>query len=210
MIFLFNGKINIRGLFYLLLQPEKSILEITITIFLFLAVSLGSFALAWYTGALHHKVGVRLPYSFILISSIASVLFFIAGYLPAQAVIHYLPGYSCIAGQLIVLIIGIKLIAEAIRFNPEEKIVLIDDRQTTIIVSLAKGINYLFIGMGIGFCFVLHYYVFIILFGLEIMAITSGLLSGNRFGLQRSIRTLLLISGIAVVSAAIRSIFVQI
>jgi hypothetical protein len=41
------------------------------------------------------------------------------------------------------------------------------------------------------------------------MAITSGLLSGNRFGLQRSIRTLLLISGIAVVSAAIRSIVVH-
>jgi len=184
-------------------------LEVIVTIFLFLALSLGGFALAWYTGALHRKVAVRLPYLFILVSGIASVLFFIAGYLPAQAVIHYLPDYSCIAGQLIVLIIGIKLIAEAIRFNPEEKIVLIDDRQTTIIVSLAKGINYLFIGMGLGFCYVLNFYVFIVLFGLEIMAIASGLLSGNRFGLHRSIRTLLLISGIAVVAAAIRSIFVQ-
>jgi putative Mn2+ efflux pump MntP len=191
------------------LQPEKITLEVVVTIFLFLALSLGSFAPAWYTGALHHKLGVRLPYSFILISGISSVVFFIAGYFPAQSAIHYLPDYSCIAGQLIVLIVGIKLIAEAIRFNPEEKIVLIDDRQTLIIVSLAKGINYLFIGMGLGFCYVLNFYVFIVLFGLEIMAIASGLLSGNRFGLHRSIRTLLLISGIAVVTAAIRSIFVQ-
>jgi putative Mn2+ efflux pump MntP len=191
------------------LQPEKITLEVVVTIFLFFALSLGSFALAWYTGALHRKVAVRLPYPLILVSGIASVIFFIAGYFPAQAVLHYLPGYSCIAGQLIVLIIGVKLMAEAIRFNPEEKIVLIDDRQTLIIVSLAKGINYLFIGMGLGFCYVLNFYVFIVLFGLEIMSIASGLLSGNRFGLHRSIRTLLLISGIAVVSAAIRSIFVQ-
>jgi hypothetical protein len=63
--------------------------------------------------------------------------------------------------------------------------------------------------MGLGFCYVLNFYVFIVLFGLEIMSIVSGLLSGNRFGLHRSIRTLLLISGIAVVAAAIRSIFVQ-
>jgi putative Mn2+ efflux pump MntP len=191
------------------LQPEKITLEVVVTIFLFFALSLGSFALAWYTGALHRKVAVRLPYPLILVSGIASVIFFIAGYFPAQAVLHNLPGYSCIAGQLIVLIIGVKLMAEAIRFNPEEKIVLIDDRQTLIIVSLAKGINYLFIGMGLGFCYVLNFYVFIVLFGLEIMSIVSGLLSGNRFGLHRSIRTLLLISGIAVVAAAIRSIFVQ-
>ena len=184
-------------------------MEIVITIFLFLALSLGSFAPAWYTGALHHKLGVRLPYSFILISGISSVVFFIAGYLPAQSAIHYLPDYSCIAGQLIVLIVGIKLIAEAIRFNPEEKIVLIDDRQTSIILSLAKGINYLFIGMGIGLCYALNFYSFIILFGLEIMAIASGLMLGNHFGLKRSIRTLFLISGVAVVAAAIRSIVVQ-
>ena len=181
-------------------------MEATITLFLIFALALGSFAPAWYTGSLHYRIKLRLPWALILTSATIHTLFFTIGYLPAMALNRFMPEYACLAGQFIVFIVGLKLIVEAIRFNPEEKIVLIDDRQSLLLVGAARGFNYLLIGLGLGFCIRFNLHFLYILFAAEALAIGSGLLLGQRYGLKTIIRTLFLISGIAIVAAATRSI----
>ncbi|MBW6491384.1 MAG: manganese efflux pump [Lentimicrobium sp.] len=184
-------------------------MESAVTLFLFLALALGSFAPAWYTGSLHKKVDVRLPFMVLLTGPLTHTLFFAAGIFSSLALSDYLPAYACIAGQLIILIIGFKLIIESIRFNPEEKIILIDDRKVMILVGLARGFTYLLIGLGLGFCGGFDPRFLIILFVLEIVAHAAGLLSGYRFGLKSVIRTLFLLSGIAILATALRTLILQ-
>lgn len=184
-------------------------METAVTLFLFLALAVGSFAPAWYTGSLHRKVGIRLPFAAILTGPLIHTLFFAAGIFAAQAMRDFLPGYACMAGQFIILIIGLKQIIESIRFNPEEKIMLIDGPKVLIGLGLARGFNYLLIGLGLGFCGVFHPVFFTFLFTAEVAAISSGLLSGYRFGLKSAIRTLLLLSGIAIFASALRTLILQ-
>jgi putative Mn2+ efflux pump MntP len=192
------------------LLPQKIIqLEPVVTLFLIAALALGSFAPAWYTGSLHKKVNVKQPWAMIFTSAGINTLFFTIGYLPIQALGRYMPEYACLAGQFIVLIIGLKLIIEAIRFNPEEKIILVDDSNALILVGLARGINYLMIGLGLGFCGNFNPNFLYIIFAAEAIAIYSGLILGHRIGLKAIIRTLFLISGIAILAVATRSIILQ-
>ena len=181
-------------------------MEVAVTVFLITALALGSFAPAWYTGSLHNKIKVKMPWALIFTSAAIHTLFFALGYLPAEALNIYMPGYACLAGQFVVFIVGFKLIVEAIRFSPEEKIVLVDDRQSLILVGAARGFNYFLIGLGLGLCtgFSLHYLY--ILFAAEAAAIASGLVLGERYGLRAIIRTLFLISGIGILAVALRSI----
>ena len=193
--------------FYLILRPEKYIkLEVAVTLFLIVALALGSLAPAWYTGSLHNKLKIRMPWALLFTSAAIHTLFFALGYLPAEALNRFMPGYACFAGQFIVFIVGLKLIVEAIRFYPEEKIVLIDDRQSLLLVGVARGFNYFLIGLGLGFCAGFNLYFLYILFAFEAAAIAFGLLLGQRYGLRAIIRTLFLISGIGILTAAVRSI----
>ncbi len=184
-------------------------MEPAVTLFLIAALALGSFAPAWYTGSLHQKVNVKLPWGMILSSAAFNTVFFSIGYLSMQSLSRFMPEYACLAGQFIVFIIGLKLIIEAIRFNPEEKIILVDDSNSLILVGLARGINYLLIGFGLGFCSGFNLFFLYILFAAEVIAISSGLILGHRIGLKAIIRTLFLISGIAILAAATRSIILQ-
>jgi putative Mn2+ efflux pump MntP len=192
------------------LLPQKTFeLEPVVTMFLIAALALGSFAPAWYTGSLHRKLDVKLPWTMIFTSSAINTLFFGLGYFSIQALGRFMPEYACLAGQFILFIIGLKLIIEAIRFNPEEKIILVDDSQALMLVGLARGINYLLIGVGLGFCNNFNLTFLYILFAAEAIAILSGLILGHRIGLKSIIRTLFLISGIAILAAATRSIILQ-
>lgn len=181
-------------------------MEVTVILFLIIALALGSFAPAWYTGSLHHKIKLRLPWALLVTSAAIHTFFFTLGYLPAEALNRFLPGYACLAGQFIVFIVGLKLIVESIRFSPEEKIVLIDDWQSLLLVGIARGFNYFLIGLGLGFCSGLNLNFLYILFAAEAIAIASGLFLGRRYGLKTIIRTLFLISGIGILAAATRSI----
>lgn len=184
-------------------------MEPIVTLFLIFALALGSFAPAWYTGSLHRKVNVKLPWAMILTSATINTSFFILGYFSIQALSRFMPEYACLAGQFILFIIGLKLIIEAIRFNPEEKIILVDDSHALMLAGLARGINYLLIGIGLGFCSSFNLFFLYILFAAEAIAIASGLMLGHRIGLKAIIRTLFLISGIAILAAATRSIILQ-
>ena len=147
-----------------------------------------------------------MPWALLFTSAAIHTLFFTLGYLPAEALIRFMPGYACFAGQFIVLIVGLKLIIEAIRFSPEEKIVLVDDWQSLLLVGIARGFNYFLIGLGLGFCSGFNLQFLYILFAAEAAAIGSGLLLGQNYGLKAIIRTLFLISGIAILATAGRSI----
>ena len=147
-----------------------------------------------------------MPWALLFTSAAIHTLFFALGYLPAVALNRFMPGYACFTGQFIVLIVGLKLILEAIRFSPEEKIILVDDWQSLLLVGTARGFNYLLIGMGLGFCTGFNLQFLIIIFAAEAVAIASGLFLGKRYGLKAIIRTLFLISGIGILAAALRAI----
>lgn len=147
-----------------------------------------------------------MPWALIYSSAAIHTLFFTLGYLPVEALNRFLPGYACLAGQFVVLIVGLKLVVESIRFSPEEKIVLVDDWQSLLLVGTARGFNYFLIGMGLGFCTGFNLYFLYILFAAEAVAIASGLLTGQRYGLKATIRTLFLISGIGILAVAVRAI----
>ncbi len=147
-----------------------------------------------------------MPWALLFTSAVIHTLFFILGYLPAEALHRFMPGYACFAGQFIVFIVGLKLILEAIRFSPEEKIVLVDDWQSLLLVGTARGFNYFLIGMGLGFCTGFNLGFLYIIFAAEAIAIASGLILGRRYGLKATIRTLFLISGVGILSAAVSNI----
>lgn len=181
-------------------------METPILIFLFLALALGSFAPSWYTGSLHKKLGIRIPY-LLAVSAVFNVVFFAAGYFSAVFFAGKLTFNAGIAGAAVILITGLKLILESVRFSPEEKIVLVDDAKTVFLVSLSRGFNYFFAGLGTGLCIVVPGSGFAMIFGFEVLAVVSGLFSGQRFGLKPQIRSLFLISGVGVAAVALRSVF---
>ena len=147
-----------------------------------------------------------MPWAIIFTSASIHTLCFAMGHLSAFALSELMPGYACLAGQFIILIVGLKLSIEAIRFTPEEKIVLADDWSSILLVGAGRGFNYFLIALGLGFCTGFDLHLLYFLFAAEAIAIASGLILGERYGLKAIIRTLFLISGIGILAFAGRSI----
>lgn len=117
-------------------------------ILILIALVTESFSTSWNSGAIHAKLKeqlpVRLPFSLAVIKSVVLALGLFIGMMASG----YLPFFT--TPYALVFIIGLKIITESFRFAPEERIVLVDNTKTLLLVSVAGSFNTLFIGLGLG------------------------------------------------------------
>lgn len=123
---------------------------LTEIIIITIAIAADSFITAWYSGAIHFKLQEKLtskmPVSFFAGRTIAIT----AGVASGTALLGYIGEYSYFFGILLMILIGLKFVIEMVKFIPEEKIILIDNNKTLLLLTIAGSINTYFIGMGLG------------------------------------------------------------
>lgn len=125
-------------------------MSITEIVVLALAMATDSFIISWFSGALHKKLSVNLDAGFPFFLSVGRTLMIALGIVAGLSGVSLISEFSYPAGLILITVIGIKLGIEVLNFNPEEKVVLIDNRKTMILLITAGSINTFFAGMGIG------------------------------------------------------------
>jgi len=111
--------------------------------------------------------------------------------------------YASMAYALL-FIIGLKMITQSMKFNPEERIVLADNSRTMILMSLAGSFNSVFVGFSLGLIGVEPLYpVLLVLLGV-LAASFAGLFLGGKIGLRPFIRFLSIGAGAVVAFIALR------
>lgn len=169
-----------------------------------LAMATESFILSWFSAALHKRLSVNLETGFPLFLSIGRTLMIVLGIFSGLSSASFIPGYSNLAGLILLSVIGIKIGIEAFNFNPEERVVLIDNRRTMLLLIVAGSINTFFAGMGLGLVgssfLVPAVTTFIAVIGLSY----AGILTGKKYGYKPTLRFAGLIPAIVILIIGLR------
>ncbi|HLO89608.1 MAG: manganese efflux pump [Chloroflexota bacterium] len=175
-----------------------------ILILIILALLTESFATSWYSGAVHSKVSEKPPYglppSLALIKSVVFALGIISGRLGSVA----LPWYYTTMAYALMFIIGLKLITETMRFHPEERIVLVDNNKTLLILSVAGSFNTLFIGISLGLIGTGIWAPVLTMFAGTLVFSFISLYLGKKYGLRPFIRLAGIAAGSLIAFVALR------
>lgn len=175
-----------------------------ILILIIVALITESFATSWYSGAIHSKVSEKPPLSLPPALSIIKTLVFALGLLSGRFSSSVLPWFYTTMAYSLMFIIGLKLITETMRFNPEERIVLVDNNRTLLLLSIAGSFNTLFIGISLGLLGVGILTPVLTLFvGTLILSFISITL-GKKLGLRPGIRFAGIAAGCIICIVAIR------
>ena len=162
-----------------------------------------SFITTWYSSAIHSKLNetapVKLP---IALSIIKSLVLLIGIYLGGIVSIAAPWFYTAIAYAII--IIGLKIITESLKFNPEERIVLIDNNKTLILISIAGTFNPLFIGLSLGLIGTDILRPVMLLFVITLLISFISLYLGKRYGLRPFLRYIGITAGLTIAIIALR------
>lgn len=169
-----------------------------------LAVIADSFTIAWFSSALHSKLAVKLDAKLPLAFSAARTVFMVIGLGAGMYAAALFPDYSSLTGLFLLSIVGIKLGVESVNFNPEEKVILIDNHKTMVLLAVAGGANTFFAGIALGIAGVS--FKTPIIFVLVVTAFLSyaGIKAGKIKGYKPQIKYTGLVSGVLIVAIVIR------
>ncbi len=163
-----------------------------------LAMAADSFATSWFTGALHKKLSVKLDISLPLMFTAGRTMMLSLGIGAGWYAASLIPDYSFLIGLSLLLVIGIKPVIEALKFNPEEKVILVDDSRTMLLLSLAVSISSFFAGIGLGMAGS-GLLVPVIVTAISVLVFSSaGIKAGETFGYKPIVRFSGLITGIVI------------
>lgn len=163
-----------------------------------------SFITSWYSSAIHSKLKVgapvKLPFALAIVKTLILAIGIFLGNIGSIA----LPWFYTAMAYAMMFIIGLKMITESLRFSPEERIVLIDNNKTLILLGLAGSFNSLFIGLSLGLIGtdILMPCLFLFIFTL-ILSLTS-LYFGKKLGLRPYLRYIGIVGGLIIAGIAIR------
>lgn len=163
-----------------------------------------SFATSWYSGAIHVKVAEKPPFTLPPALAVVKSIVFSIGVFSGSLVTGYLPWFYATMAYALMFIIGLKMVTETMKFNPEERIILIDSNKTLILLSLAGSFNTLFIGIGLGLIGTSVLSPVITLFAGTLIGSFTGILLGKKFGLRPGIRYAGIIAGVFIAFVALR------
>ena len=111
-------------------------MSLTEIIIITIAIAADSFITAWYSCAIHSRLQEKLT-SKMPISLFAGRTIAIAtGVASGTALLGYIGEYSYFFGILLMFLIGLKFVIELVRFIPAEKIILIDNNKTLLLVPV--------------------------------------------------------------------------
>lgn len=168
-----------------------------------LALITESLSTAWYSGAIHgklvEKMPVRLPFALALSKGIILPL----GMFLGRACTSILPSFYITMAYSLMFIIGLKMITENLRFHPEERIILVDNNKTLLILSLAGSFNTFFIGISLGLISTQIALAAVITFMATLILAYAAMYFGKKLGLRPFIRITGMVMGAVIVLIAL-------
>jgi manganese efflux pump family protein len=175
-----------------------------ILILIIIAIATESFATTWYSGAIHSKLKEKLPYMLPVGMTLIKSLVLAAGIYVGSFGSVALPMYYANMAYALMFIIGLKMIMQSMRFNPEERIVLVDDNKTLILVSIAGSFNSFFIGFSLGLIGISVLMPVAITFFATLIMSFAALFLGKQYGLRPFVRITGIVAGAIISIIALR------
>ncbi len=168
------------------------------------AMATVSFIISWFSGALHRKLSVNLHAGFPLFLAIGRTLMIALGIVAGLYGASLITEFSFPAGLILLIVIGIKLGIEALNFNPEERVVLIDNRKTMLLLIIAGSINTFFAGMGLGLVGSSFLVPALTTFIAVSLLSFTGIMAGKKYGYKPTLRFAGLIPATVIIIIGLR------
>ena len=191
--------------FLLLLQALIRVILTQAEIYILVtALSAEGFAGSWYTGALHRKLNEPLPAAMPFVLALIRSLVMMAGFFAGAAISPLINDNKIIFGLILIFITGLKISMETFRFNPEEKIILVDNFTTLLLWSVAGSFSVFLAGAGAGLGIAASYAALAIFFLISVIGSYAGLSFGSSKGLRPGVRYMVLASGAVIMILSLR------
>lgn len=175
-----------------------------ILILIIIAIAIESLATSWYSGAIHSKLKEVLPYKLPVAMSVIKSLVLAAGIYAGSLGSLVLPMYYANMAYALMFIIGLKVITQSMRFNPEERIVLVDDSKTMLLISIAGSFNSFFIGFSLGLIGISVLMPVLITFLATLILSYAAMFLGKQYGLRPLVRIAGIVAGSVIAIIALR------
>lgn len=173
-------------------------------IILAIALTAESFSASWYTGALHAKLEEKPLAAIPPVLAVVRLLMLVAGFLAGWVVNLFFSEHNLSFGLILIFVTGLKILAETYRFNPEAKIVLIDNFSTLVLWSLAGSFNVFLAGAGTGMAGAMSLVALILFFVITIIGSYAGLWFGKKKGISFKSKLIVLIAGLVIAFVPLR------
>lgn len=125
-------------------------MDILILFIIALGLAMNCFGLAIANSAVSGKVLPGIPIKTALAFAFSHFILSFAGYYLGKLVHYTVEGIEGWSSFIILMIIGVKLIMEAVRRRPETKVFDINSSRVIFALSIAAGINALLAGLVLG------------------------------------------------------------
>lgn len=175
-----------------------------ILILVLLALITESFVTTWYSSAINAKVNEKLTFMLPVILTIVKSLALVLGIFIGLKGSIVIPWFYLTMAYVLMFIIGLKMIVETMRFLPEERIILIDNNKTILLLSIAGSFNTFFIGLSLGLIgsSILNPMIFTLIGTLLFSMIAYFL--GKKYGLRVFLRITGIVAGALICVIALR------
>ncbi|MDY0343353.1 MAG: manganese efflux pump [Lentimicrobium sp.] len=172
-----------------------------------ICLAYNSFSATWYSVSLHRRLGIQVKGYLPLAMAVIPALIFGLGLLTGRLSEPMAGNYAVIAGWLLLGLIGLKIMLESFKFHPEERVVLTDTWQTTLLLALAGSINAFFGGLALGLVNSSVLIPVAIMFVVSLMFTLAGILFGNVRGYKTAPARFGILAGSLIVFISIRMLF---
>lgn len=173
-------------------------------ILIIVVLSSESFITTWYSTAIHSKLKEKAPVKLPIALAIVRTLVFALGIFLGNIGSVAFPWFYIAMAYAMMFIIGLKMITESLRFNPEERIVLVDNNRTLILIAFAGSFNPLFIGLSLGLIGTEIIMPCLFLFIFTLLLSIISLYLGKKLGLRPFLRYIGIIAGLVISGIALR------
>ena len=153
---------------------------------------------SWFTAALHKKLAMKIqPFASLFLAG-GRALLMLAGIFLGMLMQLTLGQYSFASAMSLLVIVGIKSCLDAINYNVDEKVILIDNITTALLLSAAGGIVAFLTGLAIGTAGGPMLLPVISVFFATLFLVIAGIKAGEHYGFKPSIKYAGLLSGIVI------------
>lgn len=175
-----------------------------ILILVLLSLVTESFVTTWYSAAINAKVKEKLTFLMPVILSVVKTAALALGIFIGLKGSVMIPWFYLTMAYVLMFIIGLKMVIETMRFSPEERIILIDNNKTILLLGIAGSFNTFFVGLSLGLIgsVILHPVVFTFI-GTLVLSILAFFL-GKKYGLKVFLRITGIIAGALICVIALR------
>ena len=164
-------------------------METLIILIIALGLAMDCFSLAITNSSLSGEVKDGIPLQTAIIFALGHFILLFAGYWLAGLLENTFTGLEGWAAFVVFTIIGLKMIREAKKRRPEAKVFDINNVRVIVIMALAASMDAFLAGLALGILNSrLYPAAFMITLAVFLFTL-SGLVAGNRFGLEFAKRT---------------------